>query len=390
VQFHAPCLNKSLQHAISSRTTQGLLRRRRQLNSPQGPVIRLNNREILNFCSNDYLGLANHAALINAFKQGVEKYGVGSGASHMVCGHSEAHARLEECIAEFTGRKRALIFSTGYMANLAIVTSLLGRSGVLIGDRLNHASIMDAAQLSRATLRRYKHSDPRSLEDALNKTGKKNIVVVTEGVFSMDGDIAPLPELATVCRTHHVWLAVDDAHGFGVLGEKGGGALNYFDMDTQDAPILMATFGKALGSFGAFVAGDNDLIEMLIQTARPYIYTTAPPPALAYATVRAIELIGEEAWRREHLLTLIQRFRAGARQLGLPIKDSMTPIQPLIIGEARRTVELSNALLDKGIFITAIRPPTIPKGTSRLRITLTAAHSEQQVDRLLETLASIL
>ncbi len=390
MQLHTPGLNESLQHVITSRTTQGLLRRRQQLNSPQGPVIRLNNREILNFCSNDYLGLANHAALIDALKKGAEKYGIGSGASHMVCGHSKAHALLEERIAEFTGRKRALIFSTGYMANLAMVTSLLGRSGVVIGDRLNHASIVDAAQLSRAKLQRYKHTDPQSLEDALNKTGETNILVITDSVFSMDGDIAPLPALAAICRAHNVRFAVDDAHGFGVLGEKGGGALNYFDMGTQEVPILMATFGKALGTFGAFVAGDNELIEVFIQTARPYIYTTAPPPALAYTTLRAIELIGEEAWRREYLHTLIQRFKAGARQLDIPIKDSMTPIQPLIIGEARRAVEISNALLDKGIFITAIRPPTIPKGTSRLRITLTAAHSEQQVDHLLETLASTL
>lgn len=370
--------------------TQGLLRRRQTLNSPQGPVIRLNDREALNFCSNDYLGLANHVALIDALKQGAEKYGVGSGASHMICGYSEAHVKLEERIAEFTGRQRALIFSTGYMANLAIVTSLLGRSDTVIGDRLNHASMTDAAQLSRARLKRYTHADPQSLDNVLKKNAEGKTLVTTDGVFSMDGDIAPLRELTTVCGAYHAWLAVDDAHGFGVLGDKGGGTLNYFDLGAQEVPVLMATFGKALGTFGAFVAGDDELIEMLMQTARSYIYTTASPPALAWATLRAIELIEQETWRREYLHALILRFKAGARQLNLPIKASETPIQPLIIGDARRAVEISNALLDKGIFISAIRPPTVPKDTSRLRITLTAAHSEQQVDRLLETLAAVL
>ena len=390
MQFHSSDFNESLHRTVVTRIAQGLLRQRRQLDSPQGPKIRFNDREVLNFCSNDYLGLANHPALIEALIQGVEKYGVGSGASPMVCGYSKAHAQLEERVAEFTGRQRALIFSTGYMANLAIVTSLLDRSDAVIGDRLNHASMIDAARLSHVRLKRYKHADPQSLENTLAVTNAVKILVVTDGVFSMDGDIAPLPELAAVCKSYHAWLAVDDAHGFGVLGNKGSGTLNYFDVSTQEIPVLMATFGKALGIFGAFVAGDDELIETLMQTARAYIYTTAPPPALACATLRAIELIEQETWRREYLFALIQRFKAGAKQLNLPIRDSETPIQPLIIGETRRTAEISNALLDKEIFISPIRPPTVPRGTSRLRITLTAAHTEQQVDHLLETLAAVL
>jgi len=366
------------------------MRRHRTVDGPQGPLLSINGRELLNFCSNDYLGLAGHPELKAAMKEGVERYGVGAGASRLVCGHTSAHARLEERLAQFTQRERALVFSTGYMANLALLNTFSGRSGVIIGDRMNHASLIDAALLAGASLRRYQHADPRSLQGLLEKTASaRNRLVVTESVFSMDGDIAPLPEIAGICRTAEVPLLVDDAHGFGVLGKNGGGALEHFGLDMQTVPLMMATFGKALGAFGAFIAGAAELIECLIQSGRSYIYTTALPPALAEAASCALDLVVRERWRAEQLHKLVARFRRGALQLDLPVTDSVTPIQPLRIGDPRRAVELSDALFEKGIFITAIRPPTVPKNTARLRISLTAAHTEEQVDHLLSVLSDL-
>lgn len=372
-------------------TAQGLWRKHRTVDGPQGPVIRINGREVLNFCSNDYLGLAAHPALVAAVKQGVERYGVGGGASRLMCGNSSAHARLEERLAQFTCRERVLVFSTGYMANLALVGVFAGRAGVVIGDRLNHASLVDAALLAGATLKRYKHADPESLQCLLERTGKAgNRLVVTESVFSMDGDIAPLPALAAACAAAQAPLLVDDAHGFGVLGKNGRGALEHFGLDTQAVPLMMATFGKALGAFGAFIAGSADLIECLIQSGRTYIYTTALPPALAEAACCALDLVERERWRADHLSALIERFRRGAAQLGLTVTASSTPIQPLLIGAARRAAEISDELFERGIFIAAIRPPTVPRHTARLRISLTAVHTEAQVDYLLSALSDLI
>lgn len=365
-------------------------RQRHTLSTPQGAEVLRGDRRLINFCSNDYLGLANHTEVVRAFMQGAERYGVGSGASHLVCGHSNAHAALEEQLAEFVGRQRAILFSTGYMANLAIVSTLLNRGDVVFGDRLNHASMIDAVNMSRAKLRRYAHGDASGLADGLRRTDADHKLVLTEGVFSMGGDISPLPALAEKCRAADAWLGVDDAHGFGVLGASGAGTVEHFGLSTEEVPVLMATLGKALGCFGAFVAGDETVVEAILQTARTYIYTTAPPAALAVAAMRALDLLGEENWRREYLQDLIRRFRKEALALGIPVSKSMTPIQPLIIGTDLDTLAVSQALLGKGFLITAIRPPTVPEGTARLRITLTASHSEQQVADLLEALASIL
>ena len=358
-----------------------------QLKADRGPW---SGREVLNFCSNDYLGLAGHPSLIASMKQGVEHFGVGGGAARLICGNSSAHNRLEERLAEFTGRERALVFSTGYMANLALINVFAGRGGVIIGDRLNHASLVDAAMLAQATFKRYKHADPQSLKHILGKTGPAcNKLVVTESVFSMDGDIAPLPLIAETCAGTRVPLLVDDAHGFGVLGKGGRGALEHFNLGSRDVPLMMATFGKALGAFGAFIAGDAELIECLLQTGRTYIYTTALPPALAEAAHCALDLVERERWRADRLNALIKRFQDGATKLGLRISTSTTPIQPLLVGDARRATAVSDELFHRGIIVAAIRPPTVPRHTARLRISLTAAHTEGQVDHLLSALADL-
>lgn len=365
-------------------------RQRRILEGSQGPVIQLQGQRVLNFCSNDYLGLASHPALAAAMKKGIDDYGVGSGASSLVCGYSRAHTELEQALAAFTRRPRALVFANGYMANQALISTWCGRGDTVFGDRLNHASLIDAARLSGAKLRRYRHAEPASLENLLDTTRTGMRLVCTDGVFSMDGDIAPLPPIASLCRRYDAMLLVDDAHGFGVLGNGLGGIVDYYGLDAEAVPALMATFGKALGVYGAFVAGDDALIDRLVQAARPYIYTTALPPALACAAFRALELIREEPWRAERLQSLIRYFRQGAGHLDLPLKDSATAIQPLVLGDAEAAVRASRALLERDIYIAAIRPPTVPQGTSRLRITLTAAHTEQHIDRLLDALAAVI
>jgi len=357
--------------------------------SPQAPLLDIGGREVLNFCSNDYLGLASHPSLAQAAKQGLDQYGVGAGASRLICGHSRAHQHLEEQLAQFTGRERALVFSSGYMANLALLGLMSDRHSTILCDRLNHASLVDGALLSGAKLRRYRHADPGALADHLEKSALvKKRLVVTESVFSMDGDLAPLVGIADLCLYHRVPLFVDDAHGFGVLGKTGAGALEYFDLGMREVPLLMATFGKALGAFGAFIAGEADLIECLTQTGRTYIYTTALPPMLAVVASCALELVIQERWRAEKLRHLITRFRSGAAQLDLPLAYSMSAIQPLIVGDPRRAVAVSENLFADGIYIAAIRPPTVPKNTARLRISITAAHTEDQIDRLLSALAA--
>ncbi len=377
-----------LKQKLAEREAQNLYRRRRVSDGPQGPQQRVDGKEILSFCSNDYLGLANHPELVAALKKGVDEYGVGSGAAHLVNGHSRAHHALEEELAEFTGRPRALLFSTGYMANLGTVSALIGAGDAIFEDRLNHASLIDAALLSRARLSRYAHTDTASLEGKLASSKGEQKLIVTDGVFSMDGDIAPLPELAAAAKKNDAMLMVDDAHGIGVLGPQGAGSVAHFGLGIDEVPVLMGTLGKGVGSFGAFVAGSEELIEWLIQAARPYIYTTATPPAIAEASRASLKLIQGDEWRREKLQVLIKRFRQGATQLGLELMESQTPIQPLIIGDAARAMALSRQLEAQGILISAIRPPTVPEGTARLRITFSASHTEEQVDRLLAALES--
>ncbi len=342
---------------------------------------------MLGFCSNDYLGLANHPEIISALQRGAADYGVGSGAAHLVNGHSYAHHALEQELAEFTGRPRALLFSTGYMANQGVLTALMGRGDTLYEDRLNHASLIDGGLLARANLKRFAHGDMPALAKQMGSQDSGEAMVAVDGVFSMDGDIAPLPELAAICRERDAWLLVDDAHGLGVLGPKGGGSLEHFSLGLDEVPILMGTLGKAFGTFGAFVAGSDELIETLIQQARSYIYTTASPPAMAEATRVSLRLVQQESWRRERLQTLIKRFRTGAEQLGLQLMPSETPIQPILAGSAEQALEWSYRLEQKGILVSAIRPPTVPQGSARLRVTFSANHTDEHLDRLLEALA---
>lgn len=361
-----------------------LYRKPRVLDGPQGPRPLIDGRRMLAFSSNDYLGLANHPDVIAALKRGADAYGVGSGAAHLVTGHSAAHQALEEELADFSGRPRALLFATGYMANLGVISALAGRSDQVFEDKLNHASLLDGALLSRARLRRYAHADVGGLSRVLE--GEDARLIATDGVFSMDGDLAPLPDLARIARRAGAWLLVDDAHGLGVLGEEGRGSLAHFDLGPEQVPILVGTLGKAFGTAGAFVAGSHELIETLIQRARSYVYTTAPPPAIAEATRESLRIARRESWRRERLRALVQRFRAGAAELGLPLMGSPTPIQPLVAGTAEQALSWSRSLEARGILVGAIRPPTVPEGSARLRITFSAAHEEMDVDRLLEAL----
>ncbi|WP_054903054.1 MULTISPECIES: 8-amino-7-oxononanoate synthase [unclassified Pseudomonas] len=371
---------------LAERRAADLYRQRPLLESPQGPEVVVDGQPLLAFCSNDYLGLANHPEVVAAWQAGAERWGVGGGASHLVIGHSTPHHQVEEALAELTGRPRALLFSTGYMANLGAITALVGQGDTVLQDRLNHASLLDGGLLSGARFSRYLHNDAASLASRLEKASG-NTLVVTDGVFSMDGDLADLPALAKVARARGAWLMVDDAHGLGTLGAQGGGIVEHFGLGIDDVPVLIGTLGKACGTAGAFVAGSEALIEALVQFARPYIYTTSQPPALACATLKSLELLRRETWRREHLAALIRQFRQGAEQIGLHLMDSPTPIQPIVIGDSAQALRLSRMLRERGMLVTAIRPPTVPAGSARLRVTLSAAHSEAQVQLLLNALA---
>lgn len=379
----------SLGADLAARAAAGLYRGRRVLEGPQATTVRVDGRGLLAFCSNDYLGLANDPRVIGALQQGAARYGAGSGASHLVSGHSRAHHELEEALAEFTGRPRALLFSGGYAANLGVISALLGRGDAVFQDRLNHASLLDGGLLSGARLQRFLHNDAASLEARLARSPARRKLVAVDGVFSMDGDEAPLAALAAASARYGALLYVDDAHGFGVLGERGAGTLEKQGMGSAGVPLLMATLGKALGVAGAFVAGSEELIETLIQFARTYIYTTAMPPALAVAAAESLRIVREEPWRRAHLQELIERFRAGANALGLQVLPSQTAIQPLLLGDAATALRWSEQLLARGLLVPAIRPPTVPRGQSRLRVTLSAAHSVVEVERLLQALADI-
>ena len=370
---------------------RGLRRRRRNVRRlfHDTAEIELDGVRCVDFCSNDYLGISAHPRVTEAFIAAAREHGVGARASHLITGHQGEHEALEEELAEFTGRERAILFSTGYMANLGLATALVRKGGAVLGDRLNHASLIDAGRIARADLGHFAHGDAAALERGLATRGAGTLVL-TDGVFSMDGDLAPLPAFAAACARQGAFLAVDDAHGFGVLGERGAGTLEHFGLGSSEVPALVGTLGKALGSFGAFVAGDAALVETLIQRARTYIYTTALPPAVAAATRAALAVSISESWRRTRVLSLARRFRALAGEAGIVLAESETPIQPVVIGSADSAMAASERLLARGYFVAAIRPPTVPSETSRLRIALSAAHRDADVEGLVAALADAL
>ena len=380
-------LHDELAAELAEREAGGLRRSRRLLDSPQRARVTVDGREYLAFCSNDYLGLAADPRLSAAANEGIARYGVGSGASHLILGHSTAHHELEEALARFVRQPRALLFSTGYMANMGVVSALTGRGDAIFADRLNHASLNDAALVSRAAFKRYAHNDLDTLERLLKTTPARRRLIVTDAVFSMDGDIAPVAALLELCERHDAYLFIDDAHGFGVLGEAGRGTLAHCHVASKRI-IYMATLGKAAGVAGAFVAGDETLIETLIQNARTYIYTTATPPLLAHALLTSLQIMATEEWRRERLRALVAQLTAGLAAAPWQLMHSDTPIQPLLIGGNDEALALSATLAAAGLLVPAIRPPTVPQGTARLRISLSADHEAADVARLVETLVA--
>ena len=376
---------------LAKRRDQGLLRTRRTLQSPAGPHAIVDGRPLLAFCSNDYLGLAADPAVANALAEGAQRWGAGSGASHLVSGHLEPFQKLEDQLAAFTGFARALTFSTGYMANLAIVPSLVGRGDAVFADKLNHASLIDAVQLSRADHVRYPHNDVATLERLLASSTARKKLILTDAVFSMDGDLAPLTELFALAERFDAWLVVDDAHGFGVLAPQGRGSLAHLGLPTSPRILLMGTLGKAAGVSGAFVAGAASVIEWLMQTARPYIFTTAASPAVACALLAALDTLASPDGnaRRAHLQALIARLRAGLAGTPWRLLHSDTAIQPIVVGDNHAVLAVAQGLLDQGLWVPAIRPPTVPAGSARLRVSLSAAHSLDDVDRLTAALAAV-
>jgi 8-amino-7-oxononanoate synthase len=380
----------ALEAALAQLDAAQLRRVRATVEGSRGQALILaDGRTLLDFASNDYLGLARHPQLAHAMAECAASRGAGSGAAHLVCGHGSEHARLEEELAAFTQRERALLFSTGYMANLAVLGTLAGRSEQVLLDRLAHASLIDGARLCGATLRRYPHADADAAAQLLAQEPARSTLLATDGVFSMDGDLAPLPQLAQAAQTHGAWLVVDDAHGLGVLGASGRGTLEHFALDAKAVPVLVGTLGKAFGSFGAFVAGDAALIELLMQKARTYLYTTALPQPVAAATRAALRLLAAEGWRRERLRANIARFRAAAHAAGVALLPSATPIQPVPLGEAGAALRAQRQLADLGFWVAAIRPPTVPPGSARLRISLSAAHGDHEIDALVAALAGV-
>jgi len=382
-----------LEPALAQIERQHLRRRRATVDAYPGKSshtqVIVDGRRLVDFSSNDYLGLAAHPALAAAMAECAARCGAGSGASHLISGHGREHAALEEELAAFTGRPRALLFSTGYMANLGVVTTLAGRGEAVLLDRLSHASLIDAGLLSGARLRRYPHGDAAAARRLLAQSTPRTAVIATDGVFSMDGDVAPLAALSEAARAHAAWLVVDDAHGIGVLGANGRGTVEAAGLTCDEVPVLVGTLGKAFGSFGAFVAGAEDLIELFIQRARSYVYTTALPQPVAAATRAALRIAREESWRRERVLALTERFRAAARQMGVPLADSATPIQPIPMRSSQAALTAQHALREAGFWVVAIRSPTVPAGAERLRVTLCAGHEESQIDALVAALSRI-
>jgi 8-amino-7-oxononanoate synthase len=381
----SPSLYSELQAELDARASAGLTRRRRLLQGAQSPRIQCDGQSVLSFCSNDYLGLANHPALIAAVKDSVDALGVGSGASHLITGHHQSHEQLEEALADFVGLPSALLFSTGYMANLGAISALVGRDDAVFADKLNHASLNDAVVLSRAELHRYVHNDMAALETLLRASTAKRKLVVVDAVFSMDGDVAPVRELVALCERYDAYLLLDDAHGFGVLGRQGRGVLDHTGVRSPRI-IYMATLGKAAGVAGAFVAGEAVLTDYLIQQCRTYIYTTASPAMLSSGLLAALQVMQEDTARHTHLHGLIELFKSSLVLRRWQLMPSDTAIQPVLVGSNDEALQLSEHLLTLGMLVPAIRPPTVPKGTARLRISLSAAHSEQDVMRLVDAL----
>lgn len=378
-----PTLDQRLAVELQRIREAQLYRVRRTVEGAHGVEITVEGKVCLNFCSNDYLGLASDPRVAEAARKSLSESGTGSGAAALVSGYNREHRALEEELAAFLGRPRALLFSTGWAANLGVLRALLGKNDTLIADELNHASLIDGGRLSGAHYTRVAHAQVNAYANALAQPRSGETLVVTDSVFSMDGDLAPLPELAALCREQNATLMVDDAHGFGVLGANGRGAAEHFSVSSD---IYVATLGKSLGAAGAFVAGSENLIEYLIQRARSWVFSTAPPPAIAAAARAALKIVQTEPQRRAQLFANIKRLRDGAAQLGIPLGASTTAIQPLIVGDEGRALALSRHLYERGLWVAAIRPPTVPKGTSRLRITLSAAHTAAQIDQLLSAL----
>ena len=388
MMVHEPRHMRSLGSELAALEAEGLRRTRRILQTAQAARVAVDGREYVAFCSNDYLGLASHPELIEAACEGARAFGVGAGASHLVLGHAHPHEALEAALARFTGQPAALLFSSGYMANFGLVGVLAGRGDAIFADRLNHASLNDAALLSRAELRRYPHLDLAAAERMLEASQSARKIIVSDAVFSMDGDIAPVRDLLALAERYDAWLVLDDAHGFGVLGSGGRGVLEHAGVRSERI-AYMATLGKAAGVYGAFVAGAPELVELLLQRARTYVYSTATPPLLAHALLKSLELIEREAWRRTHLQRLIAVLKAGLRHSAWRLLPSDTPIQPLVIGGNSEAVAVSTALAGCGLLVPAIRPPTVPRGTARLRISLSSNHKVEDVERLTHTLLSL-
>lgn len=383
-------IKSRFQPLLEARKQQDLYRRRPLATSPQTPLMQLNGLQVVNFSSNDYLGLANHAELKNTLAEATT-LSYGSGAAHLVTGHHLEHHLLEDELADWLECERALLFSTGYMANLAVQQALMQKGDWILSDKLNHASLIDGARASEAELKRYPHLDMAALERRLKQAQEQNIqcLIVTDGVFSMDGDFAPLPQIQSLAKAYKAWLFVDDAHGFGTLGQNGKGTFEHFGLIPDENTVLMGTLGKAFGTSGAFVAGSEVMIEALIQFARPYIYSTAMSPINAKASRTALKLVKHATVRRTQLAENIQQFREGAQALGLELWPSESAIQPVILGDSTTAIQWSDALKQKGFWVTAIRPPTVPKNTARLRFTLSASHTHQQIADLLGALAQI-
>lgn len=378
-----------LETELAALDSAGLKRRRRMLEAPCGPLAVVDGRQLISFCSNDYLGLANDPALIDAACAGAKTWGVGSGASHLVSGHQAPHEALEQKLAAFTGFPRALLFSTGYMANLGIVPALVGRGDAVFSDKLNHASLIDAIQLSRAESKRYPHVDLAALERLLAASKATRKLILTDAVFSMDGDLAPLPALLELAERFDAWLVIDDAHGFGVLGPQGRGSLAHFALPHAQRVVYMGTLGKAAGASGAFVCAHEAVIEWLLQRARTYIFTTGSSPLIACALLASLELIEKGDARRAHLRQLTAQLRDGLAGTRWQLLPSPTAIQPVIIGDNFAALRVANALYERGLWVPAIRPPTVAKGTARLRVSLTAAHTETQVAMLVDALKEL-
>jgi 8-amino-7-oxononanoate synthase len=382
-------MDEALAVELADLRANGLHRVRAHLDGPQSARVSVERRPYVSFASNDYLGLASDPRLVEAAKTAAARSGVGAGASHLLYGHSAAHVELERELAQFVGYPDAVLFSTGYMANLGVVTALCGRDDEIFADRLNHASLNDAMVLSRARFRRYAHCDVEALERALRSSRARRRLVITDAVFSMDGDIAPIPALLAACERHDAYLLVDDAHGFGVLGSQGAGTLADLGVDSARV-IYMGTLGKAAGVYGAFVAGSKVLIDYLVNRARTYIYTTATPPMLAEVLRASLNVIRTEQWRRTHLSQLVTEFRHALGKHASSLLDSRTAIQPLILGEAERAVAVSLALKSRGLLVPAVRPPTVPAGTARLRISFSAMHTLDEARRLAHALNEVL